>query len=382
MWGALIDYWHYTGDTTYNEELKLGVQWQVGQNDDFMPANWSQSMGNDDQSFWAMTAMSAAETNFENPDSNQPGWLALAQAVWNEQHGRIDDTCGGGLRWQAFPYLTGYDYKNGIANGCFFNIGSRLARYTNNDTYATVVTQIWDWATAHGIIDQDYNVYDGAHIETNCTDVNKQQFSYNSAVWLLGAATMYNYTNDPIWKGRVDGLMAQTIKVFFPNNIATEVACETPTRITCTTDMFSFKSYLTRWMAQTTKVAPYTYDTIMPVLAASAKAAAAQCVGGDNGRTCGIRWAQAPAWDGTIGVGQEMSAMSVIFVNLLPLQAIAAPVTNTTGGTSQGNPNAGSKPVPNPEALSPATTGDRAGAGILTTIILVGATGMFGWMSV
>lgn len=32
-----------------------------------------------------MTAMSAAETNFQNPPSDRPGWLALAQAVFNTQ---------------------------------------------------------------------------------------------------------------------------------------------------------------------------------------------------------------------------------------------------------------------------------------------------------
>lgn len=39
----------------------------------------------------------------------------------------------------------------------------------------------------------EYKIYDGAHVETNCTDINKAEFSYNSAVYLLGAAYMYNY---------------------------------------------------------------------------------------------------------------------------------------------------------------------------------------------
>lgn len=77
-----------------------------------------------------------------------------------------------------------------------------------------------------------------------------------------------------------------------------------------------------------------------------------------------------------------MAAMSTIFVNLLPLTFVGPPLTNLTGGTSQGNPNAGSQSVKDPNALKPATQGDRVGAGILTTLMLVGATGMFGWMSV
>lgn len=146
--------------------------------------------------------------------------------------------------------------------------------------------------------------------------------------------------------------------------------------------MYSFKAYLTRWMAQTTFLAPWTRALIMPKLRASAIAAAEQCSGGANGRTCGLSWSKGTVWDGTQGVGQEMAAMSVIFTNLLPLADIGPPLTNLTGGTSLGNPNAGSASVANPEAIKPATQGDRVGAGILTTLMLVSATGMFGWMSI
>ena len=97
------------------------------------------------------------------------------------------------LRWQVFPYLTGYDYKNTIANGCFFNIAARLARYTGNSTYYDNAVRTFDWVTNVGLIDAEYNVFDGAHIESNCTDINRVEFSYNVAVWLLGAANMYNY---------------------------------------------------------------------------------------------------------------------------------------------------------------------------------------------
>jgi len=378
MWGTLIDYWHYTGDTSYNDAVSEGIQWQTGSNDDMMPANWSQSMGNDDQGFWGMTCMSAAETNFQNPPNGDPGWLALAQAVFNTQAVRPDSTCGGGLRWQVYPYLTGYDYKNSIANGIFFNLGARLARYTMNDTYAQHAETTWDWVTSVGLMDANYDIYDGAHIETNCTDINKVQFSYNMGVWLLGAANMYNYTNgSDIWKGRVDGLLNTTLNTFFPGGIAYEVACEATLK--CTTDMFSFKAFLTRWMAATTKMAPYTAAKIMPILATSATAAAQQCNGGDNGRACGLSWSKGTAWDGTSGVGQQMAAMSVIFTNLVP--AVAAPLTNSTGGTSVGNPDAGSQSAQQLDPIVPATTGGRIGAGVLTTLWLISASGMFGWMS-
>lgn len=96
MWGTLIDYWHYTGDSTYNDLAEIGIQFQTGDNNDMMPTNWTASMGNDDQAFWGMTAMSAAETNFQNPKPGRPSWLALAQAVFNTQAVRMDDHCNGG----------------------------------------------------------------------------------------------------------------------------------------------------------------------------------------------------------------------------------------------------------------------------------------------
>lgn len=96
MWGTLIDYWHYTGDTSYNEVISEGLQAQVGEDLNMMPKNWSASMGNDDQAFWGMSVLLAAETNFPDPPSNKPSWLSLAQAVFNSQALRITDHCGGG----------------------------------------------------------------------------------------------------------------------------------------------------------------------------------------------------------------------------------------------------------------------------------------------
>jgi mannan endo-1,6-alpha-mannosidase len=39
---ALLNYWHFTGDNTYNDELSVGLQWQSGTNGDYLPSNYSQ----------------------------------------------------------------------------------------------------------------------------------------------------------------------------------------------------------------------------------------------------------------------------------------------------------------------------------------------------
>lgn len=114
MMGTYIDYWHLTGDPSYNNVVTQGMLFQVGANQDYQPANQTLSLGNDDQGFWGMSAMLAAEYRFPNPPDDQPQWLALAQAVWNTQAepGRWDNVCGGGLRWQRQFFNKGYDYKN------------------------------------------------------------------------------------------------------------------------------------------------------------------------------------------------------------------------------------------------------------------------------
>lgn len=87
----------------------------------------------------------------------------------------------------------------GIANGCFFNLGARLARYTGNTTYSDWAEKTWDWMEGVGFMDPETdNIYDGAHVDKNCTDINKAQFSYNNGVFLQGAAFMYNYVREPI----------------------------------------------------------------------------------------------------------------------------------------------------------------------------------------
>ena len=140
MFGALINYWQYTGDDSYNPTVSQALQFQVGPDQNYNPPNQSKNMGVDDQVFWAFSALDAAESKFPNPANNQPSWLALAQAVFNFQSKLWDDaTCGGGMRWQVFSFNAGYHLKNTISNGGNFQLAARLARYTGNATYA-------DWA--------------------------------------------------------------------------------------------------------------------------------------------------------------------------------------------------------------------------------------------
>ena len=102
-----------TGDSQWNQETIHATTWQAEMNGQFMPSNQSFDMGNDDQAFWAFTAMNAAETNFPPPTVGYPSWATMCDIVFNLQVNRWDTQyCGGGLHWQVFSTNPGYGESN------------------------------------------------------------------------------------------------------------------------------------------------------------------------------------------------------------------------------------------------------------------------------
>ncbi|EKG13389.1 Glycoside hydrolase family 76 [Macrophomina phaseolina MS6] len=201
MFGALIDYWYYTDDDQFNDITTQALVHQMGEDADFMPANQSKSLGNDDQGFWGLAAMAAAENKYPDPPEG-PGWLALSQAVFNEQAGRWNtETCNGGLKWQIFTFNQGFDYKNTISQGCFFSLASRLARYTGNTTYSDWAEKTWEWTKNVGLMSDDYHFYDGTSDASgkNCSSKDHTQWTYNAGIFLYGAATMWNIVSRKPW---------------------------------------------------------------------------------------------------------------------------------------------------------------------------------------
>jgi len=199
LWGQMIEYWYYTGDDRYNDIVTKGILFQIGPDNNFEPTNQTRTEGNDDQAFWAFAAMSAAEMGFPNPPDKSPSWLSLAQAVFNRQAARWDMLhCGGGLRWQFNPFNPGYNQKNTISNGCFFQLAARLAKYTKNETYAQWADKAYDWMAGSPLISQNFEVFDSISFdEKSCPngDVGPIQWTYNIGTLLAGSAFMFNYVS-------------------------------------------------------------------------------------------------------------------------------------------------------------------------------------------
>lgn len=378
-WNSILDYWYYTGDDQYNDLLKSSLLYQVGDGWNYMPSNQTTTEGNDDQGFWGVTVMAAAEKNFTNPGDDQPQWLYLAQAVFNTMAARWDSThCQGGLRWQIYTWNNGYNYKNTVSNGCLFMLAARLARFTGNESYTEWAGKVWDWVELHQFVktsDDVYPVYDGGYIEDNCSDVVSLEWTYNSGLYMAGAAFMYNHTNETKWLDRAEKIWGRS-KVFFMDNttIMYEAACQ-PT-LKCNNDQRCFKGIYSRFLGLTCLMAPTLNEEIQNHLELTTPGVLQSCTGGSDGHTCGMAWSYS-GWDGYYGMGEQMSALEALQNRLIWTKQ--GPLTSDTGASSSGNGSAGldsaTDLVQNTLSIQ---TKDKAGAAILT-VILVGLFLLSAW---
>lgn len=170
---------------------------------------------------------------------------------------------------------------------------------------------------------------------------------------------------------------------FFPNNTAYEVSCE-PRPGTCNADMIMFKGFIHRWLPTVAQLAPFTAERIVPVLRESTQAAIEQCTGPPSGRVCGFFWSSGeyrPMPKGTVGdttgAGEALNVLSA--VTGLIIGEGKELLTDGTGGTSRSDPNAGHGS--SNLVLKDLSTGDRAGAGIITAIVCISALAAFAWMN-
>ncbi|KAI9652166.1 MAG: hydrolase 76 protein [Alyxoria varia] len=324
---TMIHHYARTDEDRYNSQVMEAMKFQVGENDNYEPTNQTSTLANDDQAIWALAALSAAETKFPNSGKG-PAWLGLAEAVFNSQVPRWDSkTCSGGLRWSIFPFNRGYNYKSAFANGIFFQLAARLARDTKNQTYTEWAEKAFDWTMKSGIIDEDYNVFDGASVGSDCETVNRLQWSYNSATFLYGCATMHMVTGDAKWKKHTNGFL-DGMSLFFKGDdgVLTEEMCEE--KGNCNTDQLAFKSMTTRWMTGAAQVAPFIFDRVEKHLKQSAKGAAKAC----RGNKCGFKWTE--SFDGKTGIGQQMNALELMG-DLIELKSRST--TKATGSLSSNS---------------------------------------------
>jgi mannan endo-1,6-alpha-mannosidase len=190
----------------------------------------------------------------------------------------------------------------------------------------------------------------------------------------------YVYTKDEIWKTRLNGFLNATSR-WFPNETKGIMfeRCERtdiPRTVMCNGDQFSFKAYFTRWLTVAIQLVPdqNILDLVVPRLQNNAKAAARVCT---DAAVCGSQW-YLDSFDNRNNVGSQMSALAIIQSNLYKI----APkqVTASDGGSSKGNPATGTDPPDEEIKFRPLSTGDRAGAAIVTLMVTVLLFGGAFWL--
>lgn len=264
---ALLTYTSTTGDSQYAGLLSNTLITEATATNDFMTVH---ATGNDDQAWWALAALTAAETSFA-PAGSIP-WAALAQNVFEEQTTRWDnDKCNGGMKWKILEGdgTDGWHYKSAIANGLFFQMAARLALLTSSADIKAWAVKSYDWTVSVGLISPDFDVYDGtddAKGENGCVDVNHNMWTYNVGVFMYGSAIMARLTGEDQWLERTKGFIASAKRNFVNEETGElwEAKCEGDG--SCDSDQVSFKGTLARWLGATAELLPDLRESVEGIM--------------------------------------------------------------------------------------------------------------------
>ena len=264
---ALLTYTATTGDSQYATLLSNTLITEATATNDFMTVH---ATGNDDQAWWALAALTAAETGL-TPTGSVP-WATLAQNVFQEQTTRWDnDKCNGGMKWKILEGdgTDGWHYKSSIANGLFFQMAARLALLTSSADIKAWAEKSYNWTVDVGLISPEFDVYDGtddAKGENGCVDVNHNMWSYNVGVFMYGSAVMSKLTGEDEWLERTKGFIASAKRNFVNEETGElwEAKCEGDG--SCDSDQVSFKGTLARWLGATAELLPELEDSVQEII--------------------------------------------------------------------------------------------------------------------
>ncbi|KAF2877207.1 glycosyl hydrolase family 76-domain-containing protein [Massariosphaeria phaeospora] len=316
IWTSLIEYSHLTGDSQHDDLIATALEFQVGEQRNYMPKNQTMNITNDDQSRWALAALTAAEVGFKKPQSGE--WLDLAKTVFDNQVLRWDtERCNGGLRFHIFESgaESSWDMKDSVSNGGFFLLGARLARLTGNESYYEWADRSFKWSQDVGLIGEDYLVYNVASLNKECSVPKTSPWLQSHAIFAEGAAVMFSLTDEPKWKDAVSGF-AISVKAFQAEGtsiLSDDSTCEK--NGSCAGRLSPFTGIAASAYARAVVAASTQAGDFYEMLQASAKGAAQYCHWYGADMRCGKKWdeedLEAPtAVDG--GLGRVFSALEVV----------------------------------------------------------------------
>ncbi|NHC15443.1 hypothetical protein G9H71_16815 [Motilibacter sp. E257] len=183
------DYMQRTGDRRYLAQLDNTFEKNKG----VFPAGYLSGdplLGNftsraiDDSEWWALTWIQAYDLTKDQK------YLDMAVTIADYVNGYWDDTCGGGVWWDAER-----TYKNAVTNGLWVRLTAELHNRIPGDTaWLAKSRTAWEWLDASGMINSSGLVNDG--LDGACRNNGGTVWSYNQGLAIGAGLELWRATGD------------------------------------------------------------------------------------------------------------------------------------------------------------------------------------------
>jgi predicted alpha-1,6-mannanase (GH76 family) len=215
----------HTGDERHHRDIEHTFKHAQRAHANFI------NMYYDDCGWWGLAWVDAYDL------TGEPRYLDAARAIFANNQGAWDGTCGGGVWWN-----TERTYKNAITNELFFTLAALLHQRTPGDTeYLSWAQRGWQWIVDRALIGPDHLINDG--LTNACVNNNGTTWTYNQGVVLGGLAALFDITGDREYLTHGEFIADATLsRLANAQGILTE-PCE-PT--SCNSDQSQFKGIFAR----------------------------------------------------------------------------------------------------------------------------------------
>ncbi|KAB5535212.1 glycosyl hydrolase family 76-domain-containing protein, partial [Coniochaeta sp. 2T2.1] len=160
----------------------------------------------DDEGWWALALLHSYDINHD------PGFLDMAQRIFEDMKAGTDNTCGGGIWWSKDR-----NYKNAIANELYLSVAASLANRVpgKKSYYLDIAKREWTWFRNSGMINAQNNINDGLNINADgtCTNNGKTAWSYNQGVILGGLVELSKASGDSSFISQANTIATAAIKL-------------------------------------------------------------------------------------------------------------------------------------------------------------------------
>ncbi|KAK3939863.1 hypothetical protein QBC46DRAFT_262320 [Diplogelasinospora grovesii] len=254
----------------------------------------------DDEGWWALAWIRSWDV------SNDPGFLDMAEHIFEDMKAGTDSTCGGGIWWSKDR-----NYKNAIANELYLSVAASLANRvpSNKAYYLSIAESQWTWFRNSGMINSNNLINDGLTIQSNgqCVNNGDNTWSYNQGVILGGLVELYKATGDSSYLTEAATIATAAIALLSSSStgvIHESGGCEP----NCGADGSQFKGIFVRNLHYLQEVAPQ--DAFRNSIFRNADSIWANDRNGNN--QFGISWAGPASAGGGPNASTHSSAMDVL----------------------------------------------------------------------